>query len=203
VRGLLSAAAGRADFSPILGWVKPGSSVLDLGCGEGDLLARLISDNGAQGMGVDNDIEKVVACVRKGIPVVQKDLNRPLSCFETGSYDYVIVSQTIHQVAQPDDLMQEVLRIGRNAVLSFPNFGHVSLRLQLTLGGKMPKSKTLPFEWYRTPNIHLLTLADFAALCRRRGVRILDRVYFLGGRLRRRLLWPNLLAEGGVFLLTR
>jgi methionine biosynthesis protein MetW len=193
----------RTDLSAIVDWIEPGSSVLDLGCGDGDLLEQLIREKGVRGTGVDIDPEKLLACIRRGIPVVQRDLNGSLECFETGSYDYVIVSQTIHQLKAPDAMMGEILRIGRHAIVSFPNFGHYSLRLQLLLSGRMPKSRSLPFEWYRTPNIHLMTLADFRQFCRERAIRILRRVDISNRRFRRRLFWPNWLSEGTVVLLGR
>ncbi len=203
MRTLLKATEGRTDLSAIVEWIEPRSSVLDLGCGEGELLETLIAEKDVRGTGVDIDFDKLVACAARGIPVVQQDLNGSLGCFETGTYDYVIVSQTIHQLRAPDRMMQEILRIGRHAIVSFPNFGHVSLRLQLLLSGRMPKSRTLPFEWYRTPNIHLMTIADFEAFCRERGIRIVRRVDISRGRFRRRLFWPNLLSEGTVVLLGR
>jgi methionine biosynthesis protein MetW len=201
VRNLLQGPDARTDLSVIAEWIEEGSSVLDLGCGDGELLEHLIVEKSARATGVDIDLENIVACVGKRIPVVQKDLNGPLTCFQTGSYDYVIVSQTIHQLRAPDRLMMEILRIGRRAIVSFPNFGHYSLRLQLLYRGRMPKSGALPFEWYRTPNIHLMTIADFERFCAERAIRILRRVDIAGGRFRRRLLWPNLFSEGTVLLL--
>jgi methionine biosynthesis protein MetW len=203
MRQLLKGDEGRTDLSAIAQWIEPASSVLDLGCGEGELLEHLIAEKRVRGTGVDIDLDKIVACAEKSISVVQKDLNGPLDCFETGSYDYVIVSQTIHQLKEPDRLMTEILRIGRRAIVSFPNFGHYSLRLQLLVSGKMPKSSTLPFEWYRTPNIHLMTIDDFKEFCGARGISILRRVDIANRRFRRRLFWPNLLSEGTVVLLGR
>jgi methionine biosynthesis protein MetW len=203
MRQLLKGDEGRTDLSAIVDWIEPGSSVLDLGCGDGELLEHLIAEKGVRGTGVDIDLDKIVACARKAIPVVQKDLNGSLDCFEAGAYDYVIVSQTIHQLLEPDRMMNEALRIGRRAVVSFPNFGHYTLRLQLLVSGRMPKSSTLPFEWYRTPNIHLMTIADFEHFCRARAFDILRRVDISGRRFRRRLFWPNLLSEGTVLLLGR
>jgi methionine biosynthesis protein MetW len=193
----------RSDLEAIAEWIEAGSTVLDLGCGDGELLEYLMAEKGVRGMGVDIDLDKIVACAQKGIPVVQKDLNGSLECFDTGSYDYVIVSQTIHQLKEPDRMMAEILRIGRRAIVSFPNFGHYALRLQLLVSGRMPKSSALPFEWYRTPNIHLMTIADFETFCRERGLTILRRVDISRRRFRRRLFWPNLLSEGTVVLLGR
>jgi methionine biosynthesis protein MetW len=194
---------GRTDLSAIAEWIVSDSSVLDLGCGDGALLDHLIHQKRIRGTGVDIDLEKLRACIQRGIPVVQKDLNLPLDCFESGSYDYVILSQTIHQVARPEQLMAEILRIGRSAIVSFPNFGHYSLRFQLLLSGRMPRTSALPFEWYRTPNIHLMTLSDFEAFCTERRIRILRRAYILRRRLRHRLALANLFAEGVVALATR
>jgi methionine biosynthesis protein MetW len=203
MRQLLKGDEGRTDLSAIVEWIEPGSSVLDLGCGDGGLLEHLIAEKGVHGTGVDIDLDKIVACARKGISVVQKDLNGRLDCFEAGAYDYVIVSQTIHQLLEPDRMMSEALRIGRRAIVSFPNFGHYSLRLQLLLSGRMPKSSALPFEWYRTPNIHLMTIADFEQFCRAQGIEILRRVDISGGRVRRSLFWRNVLSAGTVLLLGR
>jgi methionine biosynthesis protein MetW len=203
MRHMLKGDKGRTDLSAIVAWIEPSSTVLDLGCGDGELLEHLIAEKGVRGTGVDIDLNKIVACARKGISVVQRDLNGPLDCFESGAYDYVIVSQTIHQLLEPDRMMSEILRIGRRAIVSFPNFGHYTPRLQLLLTGRMPKSSTLPFEWYHTPNIHLMTIADFEQFCRARGILILRRVDISGRRFRRHLFWPNLLSEGTVVLLGR
>ena len=203
MRQLLKGDEGRTDLSAIVEWIEPGSSVLDLGCGDGELLEHLIAEKGVRGTGVDIDLDKIVACTAKGLSVVQKDLNGSLDCFEAGVYDYVIVSQTIHQLLEPDRMLGEALRIGRRAIVSFPNFGHYALRLQLLCAGRMPKSSTLPFEWYRTPNIHLMTIADFERFCDERAIRILRRVDISGGRVRRSLFWRNLLSAGSVLLLGR
>jgi methionine biosynthesis protein MetW len=135
--------------------------------------------------------------------VVQKDLDKPLTDFGDAAYDYVIVSQTIHQLPHPDRTMQEILRIGRHAVVSFPNFGHWRLRLQLLFSGRMPKTSSLPFEWYQSPNIHLMTLADFEDFCRLREIRLLRRVDISGRRFRRSSAFANLLTEAVVVLLGR
>ncbi|MBN2371619.1 MAG: methionine biosynthesis protein MetW [Vicinamibacteria bacterium] len=203
MRKLLATVDGRIDLTAIAEWITEDGNVLDLGCGDGALLDHLIRHKRIRGMGVDIDFKRLLSCVRRGIPVVQKDLNQPLGCFGDGSYDHVILSQTIQQVSRPEDLMMEILRIGRNAIVSFPNFGHYSLRLQLLLSGRMPRTRALPYEWHRTPNIHLMTLADFEAFCHERHVRILRRAYILRRRLRRRVVFANLLSEGAVVLASR
>jgi methionine biosynthesis protein MetW len=203
MRSLLPQIDSRTDLSMIVDWIEPGSRVLDLGCGDGSLLEYLLRHKDVRGLGVDVDLDKVQTCVEKGIPVIQRDLNQPLESFATGAYDYVILSQTVHQVKHPDHLLDEILRIGRRAVVSFPNFGHLALRLELLLRGRMPKSRTLPYEWYQTPNIHMSTVRDFHAFCRARGLRILRQCHLTGGRLRNRLWFPNLLSEGSIVLLAK
>lgn len=201
MKGPSQAMGGRIDLSTIASWIEPGTRVLDLGCGDGTLLGRLKQEKGVACLGVDHNIESISACTEKGIAVVHKDLNSSLACFETLSYDYVILSQTIHQTGSPDLLMAEALRIGRRAIVSFPNFGYWAVRLHLLLKGTMPKSEELPFEWYRTPNIHLTTIADFEELCREKDVRILERTELARRRIRHRPFCSNLLSEAAVFLL--
>ncbi|MCU0241202.1 MAG: methionine biosynthesis protein MetW [Vicinamibacteria bacterium] len=203
MKTLLPQIDARTDLSMIVEWIEAGSSVLDLGCGEGHLLDYLLRHKGVRGMGVDFDQDKIITCMGKGIPVIQRDLNEPLGKFESGAYDYVIVSQTIHQLAHPDRLLDDILRIGRRAIVSFPNFGHIQIRLQLLGSGRMPKSRTLPYEWYQTPNIHMATIRDFEDFCAARGIAIVERCYIVGGRYRRRLPLANFLSEGLVALIER
>jgi methionine biosynthesis protein MetW len=200
---LISDLAEHSDLAAMIEWIEPGSRVLDLGCGDGSLLEQLIRLKGVQGMGVDIDQERLLACAEKGLPVVQRDLNAGLKAFGDQSYDYVIVSQTIHQVRYPDQLVDEVLRVGRRAVVSFPNFGHWALRLELLLKGRTPKSELLPYEWWQTPNIHFFTLDDFKGFCQARQVRILKCHHLWDGQVRERLPFANLLSQGSVVLLGR
>jgi methionine biosynthesis protein MetW len=199
---LISDLAEHSDLAAMIEWIEPGSRVLDLGCGDGSLLEQLIRLKGVRGMGVDIDQDRLLACAEKGLPVVQRDLNAGLKAFGDQSYDYVIVSQTIHQVRYPDQLVDEVLRVGRRAVVSFPNFGHWALRLDL-LKGRTPKSELLPYEWWQTPNIHFFTLDDFKAFCAARHVRILKCHHLWDGQVRERLPFANLLSQGSVVLLGR
>ncbi len=198
---LLPTIENRADLAVIAGWIEEGSSVLDLGCGEGSLLDYLIRRKKARAMGVDIDFEEIASCVKKGIPVLQMDLDESLDDFESGSFDYVIVSQTIHQLQRPDNLIEEILRIGKHAIVSFPNFGNFILRLKLFLTGRMPKSSKLPFEWYNTPNIHMSTFKDFKDFCRARNFKILKQLHIVGGKYKERVLLPNLFSEGHVVLI--
>jgi len=174
--------SGRSDFQAIAAWVQPDSSVLDLGCGDGLLLKYLKETRSARGYGVEIADADVLACVKNGVNVIQSDLERGLAGFDAGSFDCVILSQTLQAVRRTDSLLLDMLRVGREAIVSFPNFGRWDLRLQIALGGKMPMSPELPYQWYNTPNVHLFTIADFESFCETHGVRVLERVVLRDGR---------------------
>ncbi len=165
----------RADLDIIQRWIKPGSSVLDLGCGDGTLLKELSAQMDVQGYGLEIEAENITRCIQSGVNVIQYDLNDGLNDFNADAFDYVIMTQTLQAINRPDLLLNEMLRVGRQGIVTFPNFGHWSARLQLALGGHMPVTRNLPNEWYNTPNIHLCTLKDFEALCRDKNIRILQR----------------------------
>jgi methionine biosynthesis protein MetW len=171
----------RADFSTIAGWVAPSARVLDLGCGDGSLLAYLRESRAVSGYGIEIDDAGVLASIGNGVSVIQGDLESGLAGFDDGSFDSVILSQTLQAMHHIEELVAEMLRVGREAIVSFPNFGHWSHRLQV-LRGRMPVSKSLPYEWYNTPNVHLCTVADFDAFCARREFRVLERVVLREGR---------------------
>jgi methionine biosynthesis protein MetW len=173
--------ARRPDLATVAQWVTPDSRVLDLGCGDGMLLRYLWTQRGAKGYGVEIDDAKVGACVKNDVNVLQMDLEAGLSAFDDGSFDYVILSQTLQAVRHTEAIMREMLRVGREAIVSFPNFGHWSGRLQVA-AGRMPVSENLPHEWYNTPNVHLCTIADFEDLAADLDVRILERVVLHKGR---------------------
>jgi methionine biosynthesis protein MetW len=154
--------------------IEPGSRVLDLGCGDGRLLSLLKARRGIRGVGVDISIESVIDVLDAGHDILQGDIDAGLATIPAGSYDYAILSETLQVVRKPRFVLGEMLRVARYGIVSFPNFAKWSLRLQLGLRGRMPKGKSLPFEWYDTPNIHLFTLKDFGALCREDGIRILQ-----------------------------
>ena len=186
--------------------VPTGSRVLDLGCGEGDLLAELIGARGCRGQGVEVAAEAFHACVARGIPVVQADIDEGLGEFDDGSFDVVVLSQTLQATRRPAPVLREVMRVGRVGIVSFPNFGHWRARVALGLRGKMPVSRSLPYRWYETPNIHLCTIHDFEDLAATEGLVVAER-RLLGDdgraapdRVARR---PNLLAAGAAYLLTR
>lgn len=173
--------SGRPDFEAIASWVRSDSTVLDLGCGDGLLLRYLRQTRNARGYGIEIADDNVLASVRNGVNVIQSDLERGLAGFDAGSFDCVILSQTLQAMRHTEEIVLEMLRVGREAVVSFPNFGRWDLRLQVALG-RMPVSRELPYQWFNTPNVHLCTLADFEALCADHGIRVLDRVALSRGR---------------------
>jgi len=162
-------------------WVKPGARVLDLGCGDGSLLDQLWRERQAPGYGVEIDDTKVLACLRNDVNVLQMDLEDGLSVFQDGSFDCVILSETLQAIHRQEPLLREMLRVGREAIVSFPNFGYWRARIQIAFAGHMPVSKELPYQWYDTPNVHHCTLVDFESLCAKLGLRILERVVLTDG----------------------
>jgi len=164
----------RPDLELISKWIDQGSRLLDLGCGDGTLLAHLATHSGVSGYGLEIAPANVERCVAAGVNVLQFDLNRGLADFRDGSFDYVVMTQTLQAVAEPNRLLKEMLRVGRQGIVTFPNFGHWRCRLSLARG-RMPMSRALPNQWYDTPNIHLCTVADFEKLCDDLGIEILQR----------------------------
>jgi methionine biosynthesis protein MetW len=171
----------RSDFAAIAKWVEPGSQVLDVGCGDGSLLHYLKEAKQAHVYGVELADDKVLACAQKGLNVVQQDLEGGLALFEDQSFDKVILSQTLQTIHQTARILSEIARVGKECVVSFPNFGHWSHRSAVLLG-RMPVSKSLPYQWYDTPNVRVLTIADFEALAPAVGLELLDRVVFHDGQ---------------------
>lgn len=192
-----SSLDGRPDFEAIAGWIRPGASVLDLGCGDGLLLTYLKDARQVRGYGVEIEDEKVIACVRNGVNVIQSDLERGLAGFDDGSFDYVILSLTLQAMRHTEAIVNEILRVGREGIVTFPNFGHWQSRMQIALGGRMPVSDALPYQWFDTPNVHLCTLRDFEAFCTAHAIRVLERVVLHAGRPV--TLLPNLLGSLAVF----
>lgn len=186
----------RADFAAIGAWVRRGSRVLDLGCGDGSLLRFLQTERSASGLGVEIDDAGVLACVKNGINVVQSDLERGLSDFADNSFDYVILSQTLQTVRHSERIIREMLRVGVEGIVTFPNFGYWKNRLQV-VAGRMPVSDNLPYQWFDTPNVHLCTIADFERFCLERGIRIVERTVLTDGRIV--TLWPNVLGALAVY----
>jgi len=164
----------RPDFAAIAGWIALGSSVLDLGCGDGSLLRYLREARRVAGYGVEIDDDSVAACVKNGVNVIQGDLEGGLSGFENLSFDYVILSQTLQAMKNSERIIRDMLRVGREGIVTFPNFGYWKNRWQVVTG-HMPVSDNLPYQWFDTPNVHLCTIADFERFCAGHGVRILER----------------------------
>lgn len=192
----------RPDLEVVAGLVPHGSSVLDLGCGDGALLEHLIQARGCRGAGVEISDEGVRACLERGVPVVQGDIDLGLDGVADGHYDVAVLSQALQAVRRPAFVVSQIARVADLAILSFPNFGHLPLRLKLLLGGRMPVSRLLPHSWHETPNIHLCTIADFEHLARDAGLRVDRRVLLdssgrpAGGLALRR---PNLGAAAAVY----
>jgi methionine biosynthesis protein MetW len=192
--------SGRSDFEAIAAWVRPDSGVLDLGCGDGLLLRYLRQGRNVRGYGVDISDDNVLACVRNGVSVIQSDLERGLAGFDAGSFDYVILSQTLQAMRHTREIVLEMLRVGREAIVSFPNFGRWDARLQVAMG-RMPVSQDLPYQWYNTPNVHLCTIADFEAFCAEHRIAVLERVVLHRGKPVRWL--PNFTGSLAVFRIQR
>jgi len=193
-------AAARPDFAAIAAWIPQGASVLDLGCGDGSLLRYLKDTRKVRGYGVEISDENIVACIQNGINVIQGDLDSGLYGFETGSFDYVILSQTLQAIRHTEALVKEILRIGREGIVSFPNFGYWKNRLNI-LHGYMPVSEELPYQWYDTPNVHLCTLYDFEKFCSSHRVHILERRVMTGGS--EVSVLPNVLGSMAVYRFKR
>jgi methionine biosynthesis protein MetW len=192
--------SARPDFVAIARWIKPDAKVLDLGCGDGSLLRHLHEARGVKGYGMEIDDAKVLACVKNGVNVLQNDLETGLSGFEDNSFDYVILSQTLQAIRHTERTVNEMLRVGREGIVTFPNFGYWRPRLQV-FAGNMPVSKALPYEWYDTPNIHLFTIDDFENFCAGHGIRILERNVMVDGRP---ITWmPNLRGSLAVYRFDR
>jgi len=197
----------RVDLQLIADMIQPGSRVLDVGCGNGALLDYLVHFKQVDGRGIEIGTEGVNACISAGLSVIQGDAEADIGNYPDQAFDYVILSQTLQAMHRPDQMVEQLLRIGKQAVVSFPNFANWRHRLILLLRGRMPVNESLPFQWYETPNIHLCTIQDFVVLCRDLGVRI-EHSLSLGrnGAPRRIVGHPflaNLLGEQAVFLLSK
>ena len=194
----------RPDLEIIAELINPGARVLDLGCGGGELLAHLAVRKGVNGYGIENDAAQISACVRHGVNVIEHDLDDGLARFPDSSFDMVVMTEALQAVAAPSRLLDEMLRIGEECVVTFPNFGHWRCRLQLATSGRMPVAKHLPHQWHDTPNIHLCTFLDFERLVREKGLPILQRHVVDGRyRVRRRMGLANLFGSRAFYRLGR
>lgn len=195
----------RLDLAHIQRWIEPGSKVLDLGCGNGEFLQMLQQDRDVRGLGLEIDPDKITAAVGRGLNIVEQDLDAGMDNFPDQSFDTVVMAHALQAVHYPDRVLDEMLRIGRQGIVTFPNFAHWSCRLYLGTRGRMPVSRFMPYNWYDTPNIHFCTVKDFEALCEERGIRILARD-MIGNTEREPLLastWPNLFAVTAIYLISR
>ncbi|PIT52395.1 methionine biosynthesis protein MetW [Snodgrassella alvi] len=183
----------RGDLQMIFDWITPNSRVLDLGCGDGELLAALIKYKNCQGYGLEIATSSVLAAMQRGINVIQADLEAGLQHFNDNSFDIIVLSQTIQAMKNTENILQEMKRVAREAIVTFPNFGYWRNRLQIALGGHMPVSERMPYQWYNTPNIHWCTLQDFDRLCTKNHLKVLQRAVMSGNK--RISLWPNLLGS--------
>lgn len=182
------------------------AKVLDLGCGDGTLFSKLIKEKNVTGVGVEINKDEVIKALDKGVAVIQGDIDKGLKQFPDKSFDYAILNQTLQSTEKPDLVMDEMLRTAKKAIVSFPNFAYWKVRFYLFFKGKMPKSKSLPYEWYNTPNIHLMTVNDFFEFCKNRDIKILKSVYLTKNKARSGILVraiANFFSEEVVFVISR
>jgi methionine biosynthesis protein MetW len=191
---------GRPDYEAIAEWIPKGANVLDLGCGDGGLLKFLKEARDIRGYGVEISDSNILSCIANGVNVIQGDLEAGLADFESNSFDYVMLSQTLQATKHTEQIIREMLRVGREGIVSFPNFGHWKNRLSIARGN-MPVSVELPYQWYDTPNVHLCTLHDFEEFCVRHRVKVLER-RVMAGRIEVKFM-PNLLGSTAVYRFRR
>jgi len=190
----------RYDLTRIMDWVPRASRVLDLGCGDGEFLAQLQTARNVDALGIELDINNITAAARRGISVIQQDMDQGLDNFPNQSFDIVVLAHALQVLHRPHSVLEEMVRIGKEAIVTFPNFGHWRCRLHLGLLGRMPVSRLLPFEWYDTPNIHFCTVKDFEALCAQMNIAILDQDIVTGPRATiLNSLAPNLFGSTAIF----
>jgi len=203
IRDFEQASRIRVDYEVIESLIEPNSTVLDIGCGDGELLANLTADKNIKAEGIELDQDLVSVCVNRGISIIQHDVEQGLENYTDKSYDYVILSQTVQTVKDPENVLNELLRVGRKVIVSFPNFAHWSCRAQLIFRGGAPVTRQLPFDWCRSPNIHCLSLKDFDQFCRRLGVKVEKKIPLIKTRLSPVRVAPNLFAEQVIYVTSR
>ena len=193
------------NYKQITKLVEPNSRILDLGSGDGYLFKKLVDEKQVKGVGVEINQEEVIKAMEKGLPIIQGDIDEGLKQFPDKSFDYAILNQTLQSTDKPDYVLEEMLRVSKKAIVSFPNFGYWRVRCYLFFKGKMPKSKALPYEWYNTPNIHLNTIKDFFVFCKIHNITILESIYLAKKKARKRIIKAvaNLLSEEAIFVITK
>jgi methionine biosynthesis protein MetW len=185
----------------LVDWIADGASVLDLGCGDGELLAHLIVKKQVRAQGIELSEQAITHCVEQGLSVFQQDIDTGLSEYADGAFDYVILNQTLQQVRKPAFALQEALRVGKKVIVGIPNFAYIKARASIFFKGKVPVTAALPYQWYDTPNLHFLSLNDFKDYCKNQGITTQRAFYTAGDKQVK--VWPNLLAEVGYFLLAK
>ena len=193
--------AEKIEFGVFADWISDGASVLDLGCGDGKLLSFLIRKKSVRAQGIEVNENAILNCVAEGLSVFQQDIDTGLSEYTDGSFDYVILNQTLQQVKKPDPALREALRVGKKTVVGIPNFAHYKARVSIFFRGRVPVTASLPYQWYDTPNLHFLSINDFRDYCKNKKILVERSVFTSGNRQVR--FWPNLLAEYGFFLLSK
>lgn len=195
----------RVDLDILQQWITPGSRVLDLGCGQGDLLHALSKDREVEGYGLEIDADNIATCIGRGLNVIEQDLDEGLSNFADDSFDTVAMTYSLQVLRRPDLMVDEMLRVGRECIVTFPNFGNIRTRCSLLFYGRMPVTKQLPYQWYDTPNIHFCTVRDFEDLCRQKAIRILQREVVSEQKPDKILkaVWPNIFGATAIYHLTR
>jgi methionine biosynthesis protein MetW len=188
------------DYRTILEIVGPASSVLDLGCGTGELLSLLVQEKNVKAQGIEIDDKAIFECVAKGLSVFHDDIETGLPEYGDKSFNYVILNQSLQQVKRPDKVLQEAFRVGSRVIVGIPNFAYISARFQIFFKGKVPVTPSLPFEWHNTPNLHFLSLLDFIDYCEKQKI-VIEDSYFMNGQGKVRL-FPNLFAQTGIFVLS-
>ncbi len=191
----------RIDHKVILDIIERRASVLDLGCGKGELLELLVKNKEVRGQGIEIDEQAIYQCVARALNVFHGDIDTGLAEYQDGSFDYVILNQSLQQVEHFDKVFQDALRVGKKVIVGFPNFAYFKARLQLGFSGRAPVTQTLPFTWYESPNLHFFSILDFLDYCRKNNTKI-ERAVYLGTQ-RRVIFFPNLFANIGIFLISR
>ncbi len=190
----------KLEYRIILEWIPKHSSVLDLGCGNGELMSIFIREKQVHAQGIDIDEQAICKCVSRGLSVFQQDIDIGLSEYPDKSFNYTILNQSLQQVKKPDFVLKEAMRVGERTIVSFPNFCYWNARFEIFFRGKVPVMPALPYEWYETPNLHFLSISDFIEFCKRRKIKIENSVFIRKNKRIR--IFPNLFGEIGIFLLS-